>query len=350
MTDTLSLRTLNRTLLQRQFLNRRTELPALDVVTRLVAMQSQEPNWPFIGLWTRIANFSREELTVLLEDEAVLRSTLIRVTQHLAAAEDLGWLRHTVQHMVLRHLKSPYYAEEITGLDHDELAEAGRVILTGRRLPRRELAKRLAERFPGHLPARLADAVETLHPLVASPESAGWGTWGSRSGKEVALATDVTKRPLDGPDAEKLILRYLAGFGPASIMDIQAWAGLTRLREVVEMLRPRLRVYRAPDGRELFDLPESSIADAGETVPARFLPGYDNVLLGHRDRTRVVSETDRKRVTPGNALVLPTFLVDGFVAGLWSVKGSRLVISPFRRLSEADTAELTAEAEQLYDV
>ncbi|ADD44378.1 winged helix DNA-binding domain-containing protein [Stackebrandtia nassauensis] len=349
MTATLSTRTLNRTLLHRQHLTQRTGASALEVLKHLVAVQGQEPNWPYVGLWTRITDFKKDELTELLETNAVVRSTVIRVTQHLVAAEDIGWLRPTVQPKVVRHLKAAHYANEIEGIDHDELAAAGREILSGGRMPRKEFIEKLSQRFPGHHPGRLADSVEVLHALVPAPSAAVWGSWRARLKREVSLAEHVTGRPMEPANVERMIRRYLAAFGPASVMDMQAWSGLTKLRDEVERLRPQLTVYRGEDGRELFDLPGAPIVDGSEPVPVRFLPAYDNALLAYKDRTRIMSESDRKRVTPGGALVLPTFLVDGFVAGLWSVEGSTLTISPFRELSAADEAALAAEAAELYD-
>lgn len=342
-------RTLNRTLLHRQLLTRRSTETALSVIEHLIAVQGQEPNWPFVGLWTRMAEFEQAELTALLESHAVVRSTSIRVTQHLTTAADLGWLRPTVQPKVIRHLKAAYYADQLVGIDHDELARAGREILAEGWLPRKELVGRLSQRFPGHHPGRLGDATEILHAIVPAAATADWGSWRARLKRRVALAEHVTGMPPQQPDRQRLIRRYLKAFGPASVADVQAWSGLTRLREVIESMGAELRVYRGQDGRKLFDLPDAPITDGAEPVPVRFLPAYDNALLAHKDRTRIMSETDRAKVTPGGALVQPTILVDGFVAGLWSFADDRLTVSPFRRLSDRDAAALSAEAADLYD-
>lgn len=349
MTATLSTRILNRTLLTRQLLTERTGASALSVIRHLVAVQGQEPNWPYVGLWTRITGFKQDELTQLLRENAVVRTTVIRVTQHLVAAEDVGWLRPTVQPKVAQHLKAAHYAREIEGIDHAELARAGREILSGGRIPRKEFLARLSERFPGHHPGRLADSVEVLHALVPAPAAAEWGSWRARLKREVALAEHATGLPMLAPDVELMVRRYLAAFGPASVMDVQAWSGLTKLREVLDRMRPGLRTYRGEDGRELFDLPEAAIADGEAVVPVRFLPAYDNALLAHKDRTRIMSESDRTWVTPGGAMVRPTILVDGFVAGVWSFEGERLTVSPFRPLPDEARAALAAEAAELYD-
>ncbi|HEX2315364.1 MAG TPA: winged helix DNA-binding domain-containing protein [Thermomonospora sp.] len=324
----------------------RTSSAPLDVVRHLVAVQGQEPNWPYVGLWTRIDGFRHEDLGALIHDRSVVRSTVIRRTVHLVCADDFAWLRPAVEPIVSAALRSAYYAPEIEGLDLDELARAGREVLRGRTLTRRELATALGERFPGRLARRLADAVEVMEPLVHGPSAGVWGTWRNRSSIEVTLAEEWTGIPMATERRlETMVLRYLAAFGPASVADVQAWAGVTRLREVVDALRPRLRVYRSEDGRELFDLPEATLADPDLPAPVRFLPAFDNVLLGHKDRTRVISEEDRKRIAPAASGGVPTFLVDGFAAGTWTLKDGVVLISPFRPLP--DPAPVLEEAERM---
>lgn len=151
MTDAsvLSTRTLNRTLLQRQFLAARTSRPVLDVVEHLVALQEQEPNWPYVGLWTRLADFRHDDLMALLRDGRVVRSTALRSTQHLTSSNDFRWLRPVVQPVLDRTAWAQYFAAQTAGLDIAELTDAGRELMAGQTLPRRKLALSLAERFPG---------------------------------------------------------------------------------------------------------------------------------------------------------------------------------------------------------
>jgi hypothetical protein len=184
--------------------------------------------------------------------------------------------------------------------------------------------------------------------LVHGPAAGAWGRWGHPSGIQIALAEEWIGRPMtDSPRVETMILRYLAAFGPADVMDIQAWSGLTRLREVTEGMRARLRVLHTEEGKELYDLPDAPLADPDQPVPVRFLPAFDNALLGHRDRTRVISDTDRKRFTKVASGGVPMFLIDGFVQGTWSVRGSTIFLAPFRPLAEADTAAVLEEADRL---
>ncbi|MFG3341330.1 winged helix DNA-binding domain-containing protein [Glycomyces sp. NPDC048151] len=344
----LSVRTLNRTLLARQFLDERTPLEPLAAVKHLVALQGQFPNSPYLSLWTRLAAFERDDLTALLEDRAVLRSLSLRRTMHLTAADDYRWLRPAVQPAVQGILKSSYYGDEIEGLDLDELTRVGRDLLAGRTLTRKEFGALLAERFPGRHGGRLADTLEVTTALAHAPRNGAWGGWKHPSNVAVALAEEQTGLPMSGSrDLEGLVLRYLAAFGPASVMDVQSWSGVTRLREPVERLREGLRVYTSEDGVELFDLPDAVLADPDRDVPVRFVPAFDNALLGHRDRTRVISEEDRKRYARGASGGIPMFLLDGFAAGTWSFQGSAITVEPIRPLKPADADAVLEEAERL---
>ena len=145
-------------------------------------------------------------------------------------------------------------------------------------------------------------------------------------------------------------MRYLAAFGPASATDVQAWSALAGIREVLEELRPQLVTFRDDRKRELFDLPEAPRPSEDTPAPARFLPGFDNLILSHADRTRIMADEHRPLVTTKNLLVLPTFLVDGFVAGTWksslAKKEARLTVLPFEPLSKAAKAELALEARE----
>ncbi|MFC8722002.1 winged helix DNA-binding domain-containing protein [Kitasatospora sp. NPDC057198] len=343
MNDVLSVRTLNRTLLERQFLTERTGLPVTEVVERLVALQAQEPNWPYLGLWTRIEDFRREELAALLADGRVVRSASLRSTQHLTGGADFGRWRPLLQPVLDRTSRARYFAPATDGLDLDELAATGRELLAGRTLSRQTLAAELAARHPGRDGKLLAGAVQLRVPVLQGPDSAAWGGWGTRPNTSLSLAE---QRPGE-LSAGAAVLRYLAAFGPAGVADFQAWSGLTRTRAVFEELRPRLRAHRDERGTELFDLPDAPLADPERPVPVRFLPAYDNLLLGHADRTRVLADPDRPRVMPGSARVRPTFLLDGFVAGTWALRGTELLVSPFRPLPDAAAGEVAAEAGRL---
>jgi hypothetical protein len=382
---TLSLRVLNRALLQRQFLLRRTDHTPLEVITRLVALQAQEPNRAYVGLWSRIHGFTQSDLVALLEDRRVVRSGLLRSTQHFAAADDFRWLRPLLQTVLDRTAGSSYFTRNSAGLDVASLVAEGLGLLAGGTLPRKELARRLAERYPGRDGRILAGQVELRTPLVHGAATGAWGSWGNRSAVSVTPAEVWLGQPMAPPattttgrvpvraamaataatepavtaanesanvteaeaGAKELSRRYLAAFGPASVSDVQAWCGLTRLGEVVAEMRAELRCYRGPDGRDLIDLGGAELPDPETPAPVRLLPAFDNVLLGHADRRRIISDEDRRLVMPGQARVLPTFLVDGWVHGTWSLDAGTLRLSPFRSLRAADRVALEEEADRL---
>ncbi|MFF8828520.1 winged helix DNA-binding domain-containing protein [Streptomyces sp. NPDC015131] len=341
----ISQRTLNRTLLQRQFLTERTTRAPLDVTGHLVALQAQEPDAPYIGLWTRITDFRHDGLTSLLHDRSLVRAKLLRNTQHLVTADDFRWLWPLLE-PVLGRTRQGAFGRAAAGIPEEELRSAGRELLAGEPLTRPRLGRLLAERFPGRDATALAYVVQSLVAHIHPPPS---GTWGQRGATPLTLAETWLGRPLDtGARLDTLVPRYLAAFGPASVADLQAWSGLTRLREPVEALRSRLRVLRGPDGRELLDLPDAPLADPDLPAPVRFLPAYDNLLLGHADRTRVIGDEDRARVVTGSE-VRPVFLVDGVVHGVWALKEHTLQIEPYRPLTGAQAAEVEQEAWRVLD-
>jgi hypothetical protein len=342
MTARIDRRGLNRTVLHRQLLVERAARPTADVVAHLVAMQSQEPNWPYLGLWSRIAGFSHADLTGPLADNRIVRGSLLRATQHLVTAEDYGWLRPTVQPVLDAGLRSRYFTDQAGDLDPAELAAAGHELLRRGPLTRAALGKELTDRYPGRAGTILAMGLQVTLPVVHPPPNGFWGDWGNRRSTPMALFDG----PLDAaPDPARMVRRYLAAFGPATVLDLQAWSGLKRLREVVEGMG--LRTLRDDQGRQLYDIPGAPYLDGAQPVPVRFLPAYDNLLVGHADRTRVVSDDDRRRVITGG-LVRPTFLVDGFVRGTWSVgRDGAVTVDPFGPLTAEEDAEVENERSAL---
>jgi hypothetical protein len=182
-------------------------------------------------------------------------------------------------------------------------------------------------------------------PLIQAPPRGIWGV-NTRPALTSAEAW-LGPRPDTDPAPDDVVMRYLAAFGPATVADVQAWSRLTRLRPVVERLRPQLRSFRDERGRELFDVPGAPLPDPDTPAPPRFLPDFDNVLIGHTDRNRIYTDADRKRIGIGT----PTVLVDGFVRATWKVARKReaatLVIEPFTRLSRKDVAAVTEEGMRL---
>ncbi|MBB2947965.1 hypothetical protein FB565_007736 [Actinoplanes lutulentus] len=344
----LSPRELNRTYLIRQLLTKPEPEPttppttAAAVIAHLVALQGQESDSPYLSLWARIPGFHQDDLTTLLHDRTVVRSALLRGTQHLCTGDDFVWLRPTLQPYLDRFAGR---GGRLDGLPQDELIAAAREIMDGKQISRPELTRQLTDRFPGPDPQWLKLVVHLRLALLHPPPA---GMWRHRGRVGCVLAEDWLGQPLAAePAPEKLVLRYLAAFGPASIKDIQVWSGLTRLRGLMAELRDQLRVFKDQNHIDLYDLTEAPLADPDLPAPVVFLPEFDNALLGHADRDRIIHPGDRALVTPGWSIVRPTVLVDGFVAATWSIEGAVLRVAPFRPLSGKDQAAVEAEGERL---
>jgi hypothetical protein len=191
--------------------------------------------------------------------------------------------------------------------------------------------------------------VRALVPLVQVPPRAVWGAGGLA---RHTSAESWLGRPLStAASLDTLVRRYLAAFGPASVMDVQAWSGLTRLREVVDRLRPGLRAFRAENGTELFDLPGAPRPDPGTPAPVRLVAEFDNLLLAHADRSRVISDDARKRMFSQPNIYPGAVLIDGLVAGIWriglSAREAIVKVAPFRKISSPEREAIIDEADRL---
>jgi len=348
MTDTLSRRTLNRTLLARQLLLERVERPALDVIEHLVGLQAQAPLAPYVALWSRLEGFEPGELSGLLERREAVRAVgMLRTTIHLLSARDALALTPVVRDVWERSFRNTPFRRNIAGIDPEELAAAGRVLLDEGPLRPIDLGRRLQARWPGRDPISLAMGVRDRTPIVqVTPR----GLWGRSAAPALAVMQTWLGKPLAAStDAGPFVLRYLRAFGPASTQDIATWSWFQGVRAIVEGLGSQLRRYRDEEGRELLDVAAAELTDEGVPAPPRFLPEYDNLLLSHRDRRRVLDRPFTQLPLPaGNGARLGTFLVDGFVAGTWQVERSEreaiLRLAAWRRLEPSDRAALEDEA------
>jgi hypothetical protein len=325
----------------------RSGMSAIEAVEHLVGMQAQAPLAPYVGLWARLQDFHPEELAQLITDRRAVRTSLMRTTLHLVSAADCLALRPLMQPVLERGFRtgSPYF-RQIADIDLMALLEVGRAILAEVPQTTSALGTLLQERWPTYDAVSMAHAVRYLIPLVQMPPRGIWGKGGQATWTTVEqwLARPV---PGDG-DVDAMVLRYLGAFGPATVQDVQAWCWLTRLRPVVERLRPQLRTFRDVQGSELFDLPDAPRPDPETPAPPRFVPEYDNVLLSHADRTRVIADAHRDRVfTKGSCLV------DGFVCGAWKIVQKRdaatLTVELFAPLSTPDREALEEEGAHLLD-
>lgn len=337
----IGLRALNRAMLARQFLLHRQNVPATTVIEHLVGMQAQAPNAAYVGLWSRVRDFRAGELAGLMTGRKVVRTSLMRATIHLVTAGDCVGLRPVVQRVLERSWAGSPFAKNLVGVDYEELLGLGKKLLGERGRTRAELAPLLRERWPDRDPDSLVYASTFLTPLVQVTPRGVWGKSGPSAWTTVEswLAEPVG----DDPTPDQTVLRYLAAFGPASVMDVQTWSGLTKLKEAVERLRPRLVTFRDERGRELFDLPDAPRPDPETPAPPRFLPEYDNVLLSHADRSRVNDLKRQIPLFPGNGAMMGNLLVDGFYRGTWRITKEGLVVTPFAKLSTQDTVEVSEE-------
>ncbi|MGH3355663.1 MAG: winged helix DNA-binding domain-containing protein [Nocardioidaceae bacterium] len=314
-------------------------------IEALAGMQAQAPNPPYIGLWSRLERFEPEDLGRLITGREAVRATLMRGTIHLVSARDCLSLRPSLRPILEKTVFSntTYGRYRLEGLDVDALLSAGRELVEEKPRTVAELRELLGPRWPDRDAAALAYAVRVLLPLVYVPPRGVWG----RSGPVAFTTVEAwLGRGVDGEGSlEDLLLRYLAAFGPARAMDAQTWSGLTRLGEVFERLRPRLRTFRDEDGKELFDLPEAPRPDEETPAPPRLLGEFDNLTLSHADRSRVVSSEHRRRIATRNGMVPGTVLVDGFVCGTWTVtrrrRSAQLVVEQFDRVRKRDRPALT---------
>ncbi len=370
----LSRRALNRATLHRQMLLRRQRRPVRDAVAWLLGMQAQVPSNPYLGLWSRLEGFEPHDLSALIAGRQAVRTSLMRATIHLVTDADCVALRPVIQPVLARcFYKASPYGRRIAGIDLGALLAAGRALLDEQSRTSMELRTVLHARWPEYDAQSLAYAVQYLVPLVQVPPRGLWGgsgrpAWSTADawlGQPVPTtfaanpapgqaadtpSTDVETATTATAAIDAVIVRYLAAYGPASALDMQAWGGLTGVRPHLERLRPRLRTFRTEAGKELFDVPDGPLPDPETPAPVRFMVEYDNALLGYADRSRVVDESHRRLTLMENGYV-SCVLIDGFVRGIWRLtrerKAALLSIEPFGPLLPADRAELEEEGGRL---
>lgn len=299
------------------------------------------PRPPYIGLWSRLAAFDPAHLHDLVHARHAVRATMMRGTIHLMSARDFLALRGTLEPLLSAGMRI-----------HAKGTSPAAITAHAKKLmPARFEAVRagLGKRFPTLATPAFGYAVRSHLPLVLVPTaSARWAYPGNADfhDAETWLGAPFAERTL-----ELLLRRYLAAFGPASIKDAQAWSGLRNLGPVFEAMRDSLVVLEGTDGRELFDLPEAPRPRGDVPAPVRFLPEFDNLLLAYADHARMVDPARRPGLTSKNGIVAATFLVDGRVAGTWTLARTKtaatLALKPFATLSKAAVAALEAEGEAL---
>jgi hypothetical protein len=340
--QTLSQAELNRATMTRQLLTERASRPVPEAVSELCALQAQEPRPPYLALWSRLADFQAGDLLEAVHDGRVLRVTLLRATLHLVAAADYPLLRAPLQPVLSQAYTR--LKERAAGVELDEVLPVARAIYTEGPLVFEELRTRLAAQFPGLDERTLGYAVRTNLPLVMVPSE---DRWGYPRNSAFRLAGDLP--PETGPD--ELLLRYLAAFGPATVADAQSFTGLPRLKPVLERLAPKLVTFTDERRRTLYDLPDAPRPAADSPVPPRFLPEFDNLVLGYADRSRYLDDQFKGEVTTRNLRVRPVFTHGGMIRGTWAAartaKMATLTMTPFEPLPRAVRADLEPEADAL---
>lgn len=325
-------------------------MPVLEAVHHVVGLQAQVPAVPYTALWNRLEAFDPDELSRHTDDRAVVRIPLMRSTIHLVTAEDALTMRPLLHPVLARTFGGTVWSKQLGGYDVQDILDHGRALLAERPRTRAELGRLQAERFPGVNAEPIGMATTYLLPVLQPTPRGLWG----RSGQAAwALVESWLGAELhhDRP-VEEFVLRYLTAFGPASVMDIQAWCGLTKLREVSDRLGSRLRRFSTEDGAQLLDVPDGPLPDPETPAPVRFLPEYDNSTLGYADRSRVIPDTAGFELLQGGpGGHVGSLLVDGFVSALWALRrqGDRvsLQIKPAVRIPDEYTAAIHAEGTEL---
>ena len=343
----LTRRELNRALLERQLLLERKPLGAVKAVERLGGLQAQSTPSPYLSLWTRLEGFERDELTKALTGRRLVKALLQRGTLHVAAPRTY-WAIMTVRRALAASLWPASYEARLPAARIAELAELVAAELDGTELTYKEVRELLDPHAREGVPTTfLWRRVQGYSYLIHVPPSGIWGYGGH--GVYTAAAGKVRGGPLGPEEAfDELVRTYLAAFGPATKQDIGQWAGVPRIRPIAESLeRLSLRTFVSEDGKALFDLPRAPLPDPETPAPPRLVPRFDNLVLSHADRARILGDVSPSRIVTNNGLVHATILVDGLVAGTWQLEQGRVVLEPFGKLDAATKRALKDEAGRL---
>ena len=334
----LSTRDLNRALLARQLLLSRAALPLPRALERVGGLQAQYAPSMYIGLWSRVEGFRRDDLTAALERRQVVQGTLMRSTIHLVSAADYWPFAAAIREARRR------WWSQVAGRAVDPAAIEAAAARLRERLAEGPLRRTEIDRLLGK---PLSAGIGLWLDMVRVPPS---GTWERRRADLYAAADDwlgpAEATPSHG--VELLVRRYLGGFGPATAAEVANWAGLPVPEVAAAFERLRLRRFRSEEGEELVDLPGAPLPPAETPAPVRFLPTWDAILLVHARRKAVLAEEHRTVLfTSRNPHSEPTFMVDGRVAGTWRHEGGRVRAVAFEPLPRSVDAEVREEAGRL---
>lgn len=338
----LDTRTLNRSLLARQLLLDRRQLPIPRALERVGGLQTQYAPSAYIGLWSRLEGFERPQLTRALELGRVIQATLMRVTIHMVSARDYPLLTEAVRRSRRDWWRRVARGRALEESRHEEVASLLRETLADGPRPRKELIEFLVSRG---FSKDIWEGAGLWIDMIRVPPS---GTWERRRADLYGMAPLPDPTITEEEGLEHLVRRYLGGFGPATVGDISSWGGvpINTLKPVIE--RMALRRFRDATDGELVDLARQPIPSPETPAPVRFLPTWDATLLAHARRTQILPEQYRSTIfNTKNPQSLTTFLVDGAVAGIWRLVGDRVRLETFAPVPRVARRELEEEAARL---
>lgn len=346
----------NRTLLHRQHLLVRADEDAIEVIDRLVGMQSQDPHAAFYGLASRIDGFGPDELDALMTDREVVRMALLRSTIFLVDGEDARWIRPLAQPSM--DAEARIHHKKLAGADPAAVISDAAALLRefadadAGGLGGAELGAQLAQRHPGENPTTLTTLARCGLPLVQVPPRGLWNRGGAPSYRLLDDWIGPGEPALEAAEARRELIRlYLRGFGPASVAAISRWSGLTGLRPVVEAMEAdwELVEYRGPGGERLYDLDGLDLIEEDRPAPVRLIAPFDHILVAQADRARVADDELFARTVTPNGRCPGFVLCDGRLAGVWQPRpgGEAPEVELFITPSAAVRAELDDEIERL---
>ncbi len=343
----LTRRELNRALLERQLLLERKALSPVEAVKRLGGLQAQSTTSPYLSLWTRLEGFQREQLVRALTRRRLVKAVIQRGTLHVVTPSDF-WAFATARRELGGILWPPSYEARMPMARIRELAASVAAELDGVDLTFKEV-RALLEPYeqPGLSATFIWRRIQGQAYVVHVPPSGIWGYGGH--GVYAAAERTVAGGPPPPEEAfDRLVRTYLSAYGPATKQDIGQWAGIPRLAPIAASLeRQSVRTFRDEQGRILYDLPRAPLPGADTPAPLRLIPRFDNLVLSHADRSRILGDQPPSRIVTNNGLVHATILVDGFVAGTWQLDRGRVVLEPFAPLGRDVRRGLKEEIERL---